>query len=1093
MERCPARRRKDSTSHAGIPSRSRTLGMAALALLSVASALRAQGPGDPPPLACSGAFEAVADATVVELDPAGSYGTGPIVVQGSAGGERIGLVSFAPGPGFPRAATVYQARLEMTLFEIAVAAGDAAAVAATGEPWAEATVTWDTRPQPLLPEASMPLDRGPGEIVAADVTTLFRRWQQGTAASFDLEVTLPQPGQASFHEHGVVGQPPGPRLVVSCAPEPEPLPIDPATGDVAQQEGIELLQSLSTVPVELRIERGAVRFASFEVPVPAGIGSNRDAQAQWFLTQFTDLLRTPAAEDQWQLVRREPALGAVVFRQLHRGVPVVGAELALFFGDGSVRAARSLGGSYLPGIEVPPEPRLSAGEAEAIARALRSAPTGTVLRAAGETKLVYFDRELLGFAERGTYLAWQVNLVTDAGFEQLFVDARNGLLRHARTLEQEVFDLEIRTHGNSATVDADCWGTNLPLLYTESGPAVPTPPAEAVTAFGHISATHGYWLASLGRDSIDGAGRRLGLHLDTLFAGGPNASYSGACRLLHFTSQWATRDVVGHEFAHGVVNFTSNLEYLFQSGALNESFADIFGHFVDPGDWLVGEDLPNGTLRDMSDPPAFGDPDRMSSYQVLADTDDSGGVHTNSGIHNKAAFLLTDGGFFNGRQVVGIGSAKAEKLFYATLSGLVSTSRFLDARNRAVTIANAWSLFPLFGFTAADVCSVRNAYAAVEVGSGDADCDGVEDVFEPDSDDDGVADTSDNCVFVANPGQTDVDADGLGDACDGDSDNDGVLDTVDNCPWIANSDQSDWNSNGVGNACEDPDGDGVPNALDNCWDFYNPDQVNTDGDNVWIGGGGDACDPDDDNDSVTDAFDNCPVRANVGQQDADDDSLGDVCDLCPLVQSSDNADFDGDGRGDPCDPDDDGDGVLDGFDNCQFVPNPDQADNDANGLGFACDPEEQSATARGLVLRSSYQISQQAALRIPIPVCPSCGAGPLAPGYELGVELSSPANLFARIVDSNGIAVDSNVDARGAHSFRFRPRAFGGTGWAMGGGLAPAPAGDPAGAVRHYLEIFPGPDTPAGEPVTLSVALSETLFADDFEGGDPALWSAAVP
>lgn len=1095
MEGKPARRRVTVECRSGSTNGPTSCGFLLLTLLATSATVRAQGPGDPPPPPCSGAFEAVADATLVETDPAGNFGTGPIFVQGGAAGERIGLVSFVPTATFPRDATVYEARLEMTLFEVAVAAGESASVAASEEPWSEPTVTWDTRPSPLAGEASMPVDRAPGEVVSADVTTLFRRWQQGAAASFDLQVSLPQPGQASFFEHGVVGQPPGPRLVVSCAPVTEPLPIDPTTGDVAQQAGIALLQSLSTEPPVIRIERGAVRFASFDVPVPAAVGRNRDAQAQWFLTQFTDLLRTPAAEDQWQLVRREPALGAVVFRQLHRGIPVVGAELALFFGDGSVRKARSLGGSYLPGIEVPLEPRLAADEAEAIARALRSAPDGTLPRTAGEIKLVYFDRELLGFAERGTYLAWQVNLVTDAGFEQLFVDARNGLLRHARKLEQEAFDLELRTHGNAATIDADCWGTNLPLLYTESGPAVPNPPAEATATFGHISTIHSHWISALFRDSIDGAGRMLGLHIDTIFSGGPNASYSGACRLLHFSPQWATRDVVGHEFAHGVVNYTSNLEYLFQSGALNESFADIFGHFVDPADWLVGEDLPGGPLRDMSDPPAFGDPDRLSDYYFAPSTTDNGGVHTNSGIHNKAAFLLTEGGFFNGRQVVGIGAFKAERLLYATLAGLVETSSFFDARWRALSIAQLWAnaLFPIYGFTAADICSVRNAYGAVEIGSGDADCDGVEDFIETDADNDGVPDSVDNCPLLSSPSQADRDQDGLGDACDDDSDNDGVPDEVDNCWLLANSSQTDWDEDGIGNACEDTDGDGVPDGIDNCWELFNPDQVNTDGDNVWIGGGGDACDPDDDNDTVTDAFDNCPVRANTGQQDADDDSLGDVCDLCPLVQSSDNADFDRDGRGDPCDPDDDGDGILDGFDNCQFVPNPDQADNDANGLGFACDPEEQSETARRLVLRSSYQLSQQAALRIPIPVCPTCGTGPLAPGYELGLQLASPAGLFARIVDSNGVAVDSNVDARPAHAFRFRPRAFAGTGWSMGGGFAPAPAGDPASAVRHYLEIFPGPDTPAGEPVALSVTLAETLFSDDFEGGDPSLWSAAVP
>lgn len=1070
--------------------------LAAIGILLETTAAPPVPAQEPPPPACSGAFEAVADATLVEADPATNHGAGPIFVAANAGGEQRGLIAFDLGAGFPRAATVYLARLEMTLFELAAAPDAAATVAASEESWSEATVTWGTRPPTLPVAVSLPLDRAPGEVVSADVTVLFRRWQQGTAATFDLVLALSEAGQASFFEHGVVGQPPGPRLVVSCAPVPEPIPADPSTGDVAQQAGVGLLQSLSTTPVQLRIERGAVRFASFDVAVPAAVGSNRDLQAQWFLQQFSGLLRTPAAEDQWQLARREPAIGSVVFRQLHLGIPVAGAELALFFADGSVRRATSLGGAYVPGIEVPPEPRLPAREAEAVALALATPLGGPAPRLAGETKLAYFDRALFGFSALGTYLTWQVPLTTAEGLVNFFIDARDGALRYTRRHQQDAFDLDMRTHGGAASGDADCWGSNLPLLYTESGPAAPNPPAEAVAAFGHIAAIHSHWKTVLGRDSFDGSGRRLDLHLAFAFSPNPNANFNWGCKNLHFSPNLATLDVIGHEFGHGVVNTSGNLEYLFESGALNESFADISGHFVDSSDWLIGEDTPGGPLRDMSDPPAYGHPDRYLNYLFLPSSNDAGGVHTNSGIHNKAAYLLTDGGIFDGRQVVGIGGAKSERLFYATLSGLVPKSGFRDARDRAVWIASAWAnpVAPLFGFTAADVCSVRNAYGAVGIGSGDADCDGIEDQVEIDDDGDGVVDAWDNCIGVANPGQANHDNDPMGDACDPDDDGDGVADGQDNCVWNPNPDQYDPDNDGIGYACEDEDGDGVRDVVDNCLGLANPDQRDSDGDafNIFPFPGGDACDPDDDNDSVADVFDNCPLRANAGQVDADDDSLGDVCDLCPTVQSSDNADADRDGRGDPCDPDSDGDGVLNAFDNCPSTINPDQADNDGDGVGFACDAEEQGATARGLVLRSSYQISQQAALRIPLPVCPSCGAGPLAPGYELGVDLQSPVNLFARIVDSNGVAVDSNLEARPIHAFRFRPLAFGATGWAMGGLDAPAPATDPAGAVRHYLEISPGPDAPAGTPLTLSLALSETLFADGFEGGDPSSWSATV-
>ncbi|MGQ9573061.1 MAG: thrombospondin type 3 repeat-containing protein, partial [Dehalococcoidia bacterium] len=118
----------------------------------------------------------------------------------------------------------------------------------------------------------------------------------------------------------------------------------------------------------------------------------------------------------------------------------------------------------------------------------------------------------------------------------------------------------------------------------------------------------------------------------------------------------------------------------------------------------------------------------------------------------------------------------------------------------------------------------------------------------------------------------------------------------------------------------------------------------TDGDGL-----GDACDPDDDNDTILDADDNCPLVPNPSQEDMDGDGIGDACDdfdgdgivdaddNCPLVPNPDQTDTDGDGKGDACDPDDDNDTVIDAVDNCPLVPNPDQTDTDGDGIGDACD------------------------------------------------------------------------------------------------------------------------------------------------------------
>jgi Zn-dependent metalloprotease len=160
-------------------------------------------------------------------------------------------------------------------------------------------------------------------------------------------------------------------------------------------------------------------------------------------------------------------------------------------------------------------------------------------------------------------------------------------------------------------------------------------------------------------------------------------------------------DIVAHEMFHGVTDSTSRLEYARQPGALNESYSDIFGIIVsnlgrpDPRrwDWELGEGLLAGgkPFRDLADPERFGQPAHMDDFKVLPNTraGDWGGVHVNSGIHNKAArnMLVAT----SSRRLVFTPAEVAAVFYLALTQHLSRTSQFTDSR-RAV-LNSARSLF----------------------------------------------------------------------------------------------------------------------------------------------------------------------------------------------------------------------------------------------------------------------------------------------------------------------------------------------------------------------------------------------------------------
>ena len=212
----------------------------------------------------------------------------------------------------------------------------------------------------------------------------------------------------------------------------------------------------------------------------------------------------------------------------------------------------------------------------------------------------------------------------------------------------------------------------------------------AVDAHFFTNQVYNYYKDVHNRESYDGKGSDInsyvhvpnqdGSNMSNAYWNGVEMSYGDGNQTTEnaFT---AANDVVAHEITHGVTSSTADLVYEYQPGALNESFSDVFGYFLDSEDWLIGEDLykTNGeAIRDMQDPTKYGQPAHMKDYKNYSIEYDNGGVHINSGIPNKAAY----------NTITKIGKEKAEKIYYRALTQyLTRQSQFSDAKDSLIQSA----------------------------------------------------------------------------------------------------------------------------------------------------------------------------------------------------------------------------------------------------------------------------------------------------------------------------------------------------------------------------------------------------------------------
>ncbi len=236
--------------------------------------------------------------------------------------------------------------------------------------------------------------------------------------------------------------------------------------------------------------------------------------------------------------------------------------------------------------------------------------------------------------------------------------------------------------------------------------------------------TYDYFLLRHGRNSIDGNGFAINSQVHYGAFTTQNASWNGSTMNYYDGNgrPFTALDIAGHEISHGLTTYSANLIYQNESGALNESFSDVFGKAIErwarPGNfsWNIGQDM-NFVIRDMADPNRFNNPRNYLGTDWYIGTGDNGGVHTNSGVQNHWFYLLCEGGtgvndFGDAYNVSKIGFDTAANIAFRNLTVyLTNNSSYEDAAFYAIESAK-----DLYGNCGRIHEVVQNAWHAVGIG-----------------------------------------------------------------------------------------------------------------------------------------------------------------------------------------------------------------------------------------------------------------------------------------------------------------------------------------------------------------------------------------
>ncbi|PYD94851.1 M4 family metallopeptidase [Bacillus cereus] len=469
-------------------------------------------------------------------------------------------------------------------------------------------------------------------------------------------------------------------------------------------------------------------------------------------------------EEYFEIVREEEDAEAetthVKLIEKYNGVPVYGSDQTIALDKNN--NVKAFFGQVIPNLEnknIPSTAKISEKEAVNIAKAGIEKEMGKVDNYDGIKKDLYIYEK-----DGEYYLSYVIKASVskpEPGYWHYFIDATNGKVINKYNAVDHMTGFGYGVLGNKQSFEIVQNGKTgfFHLFDGKRGNGVHTFDSRDLDKQFHDSTSHGlgytgyeikskfksfedkagvdahvnaekvydYYKKTFNRNSYDNKGAKLrsvvhvGKNWNNAGWNGVYMSYGDGDGKM-FIPFSASLDVVAHELTHAVTEHTANLEYQDESGALNESLSDIFGVMVDRDDWETGEDIytpdiAGDAMRSLSDPssipnpldPTMGYPDHYRHYYPTPY--DNGGVHINSSINNKAAYLMSEGGWHFGVEVNGVGREATEKIYYRALTKyLTAKSNFKMMRQAALLAAE-----DLYGKNSKEVQAVTKAYDAVGI------------------------------------------------------------------------------------------------------------------------------------------------------------------------------------------------------------------------------------------------------------------------------------------------------------------------------------------------------------------------------------------